>query len=295
MEPQVVADYSNIVGEGPLWHPGEGRLYWGDIQGGKIFRYDPATGKTEMLFEGPVVGGFTIQADGSLLLFMEYGRVAALIDGDLRNVIDSLPGEEGNRFNDVIADPEGRVFCGTMALNSDDAVAGKATGQLYRLDTDGSITQLLGGIGISNGLGFTPDRKQMYYTDSVAHAIYLFDYDQATGDITNQRVFATTPDALDEGIPDGMTVDAEGHVWSARAGGGKVVRYNTDGAEESTVRFPTANIISSVIFGGPDMRDLYVTTIGGDQRPQAGKEAGALFRVNVGIKGVPDFQSRVGL
>ena len=295
MEPRVVADYGNIVGEGPLWHPGEGRLYWGDILGGRLFRYDPATGESEMLFDGPVVGGFTIQADGSLLLFMEYGRVAVLRDGELENVIDSLPGEEEHRFNDVIADPAGRVFCGTMALDSDEAVAGTATGRLYRLDTDGSITQLLDGIGISNGMGFTPDRKGMYYTDSVARAIYLFDYVQATGDITSQRVFASTPDALDEGIPDGMTVDAEGHVWSARAGGGKVVRYSPDGVEESTVRFPTASIVSSLIFGGPQMTDIYVTTIGGDKRLEAGEEAGALFRVNLGIKGVPDFQSRVAL
>ena len=295
MDPKVIADYRNVTGEGPLWHAQEKRLYWGDIHGGKLFRYDPATGEHEMFFDGQVIGGFTIQADGSQLLFMEYGEVAILKDGELSTVIDKLPGEEEHRFNDVIADPAGRVFCGTMALNSDDAVSGDVTGRLYRVDTDGTITEILDGIGISNGLGFTPDRKQMYYTDSVAYAIYLFDYDEASGELSNQRTFVDTPRSDDEGIPDGMTVDAAGYVWSARAGGGRLVRYSPDGREERTVRFPTANIVSSVTFGGPDMTDTYVTTIGGDERPEEGTEAGALFQVNLGIAGVADFESRVTL
>ena len=295
MQPRVIVDYKNLIGEGPLWHSREKRLYWGDIHGGKLFRYDPATGEHETYFDGRVIGGFTIQTDGSQLLFMEYGEVAILKDGELTTVIDRLPGEEANRFNDVIADPAGRVFCGTMALDSDDAVLRGVTGRLYRLDTDGAITEVLDGVGISNGLGFTPDRKRMYYTDSVARAIYLFDYDEASGEISNQRVFAKAPDAEDEGIPDGMTVDAEGYVWSARAGGGKLVRYAPDGREDLTVSFPTANIVSSVTFGGPDMTDIFVTTIGGDKRPEAGAEAGALFQLNLGIAGVADFESRVGL
>ena len=292
-EPRVVVDYKNIVGEGPLWNTLDNRLYWGDITGGKLFRYDPATGDHEQIFEGAVVGGFTIQADGSLLLFMEHGRIAVLRDGQLTDIFQSLAGEEANRFNDVIADPRGRVFCGTMALDSSKGVSMEVVGRLYRLDTDGSITQLLDSVGISNGLGFTPDRKQMYYTDSPRHEIYLFDYNESTGEITNQRVFTTTPE--DEGIPDGMTVDAEGYVWSARAEGGRVVRYSPDGKLDRTVLFPTANIPSSLIFGGPEMTDIYVTTIGGDQRPGAGTDAGALFQMNFGIRGVSDFHSRVGL
>ena len=94
MEPEIVADYRNEVGEGPLWHPDEQRLYWVDIPNGRIFRYDPATGGHEQFFEGPVIGGFTIQADGSLLLFMERGAVAVLKGGRLEYVIDRLPGEE---------------------------------------------------------------------------------------------------------------------------------------------------------------------------------------------------------
>lgn len=296
MNPRVIADYKNIVGEGPLWHTQEKRLYWGDIVGGKLFRYDPETSEHELFFEGPVIGGFTIQSDGSQLLFMEYGKVAILnASGELSTVIERLPGEEKNRFNDVIADPLGRVFCGTMALDSEDAMSKRVTGKLYRLDTDGTITELLDGIGISNGLGFTPDRKQMYYTDSVENAIYIFDYHEASGDISNQRIFVNTPSEDHEGVPDGMTVDAEGYIWSARAGGGKLVRYSSNGREDLTVHFPTANIVSSVTFGGPDMTDIFVTTIGGDKRPEAGPEAGSLFQLNLGVVGVPDFKSQVRL
>jgi D-xylonolactonase len=129
----------------------------------------------------------------------------------------------------------------------------------------------------------------MYYTDSYARRIYLFDYDRETGDITNQRVFVETQG---EGIPDGMTVDADGYVWSARAGGSALVRYTPDGVEDLSVAFP-AKMVSSCAFGGRDMDELYVTTIGGDDRAEHGPGAGGLFRLRPGVKGVPDFFSRI--
>ena len=141
---------------------------------------------------------------------------------------------------------------------------------LYRLDTDGSITTVLDNVGLSNGMGFTPDRTRMYYTDSVARKIYLFDYDLETGDITNQRVFVETEG---EGVPDGMTVDADGYVWSASAGGSALNRYTPDGAKDLSVAFP-AKMVSSCAFGGRDMDELYVTTIGGNDRAEQGPGAG---------------------
>ena len=288
MDPEVIADYANIVGEGPTWNRLDNKLYWIDIMAGRIFHYDPVAGEHEEFYQGPILGGFTVQEDGSLLLFMEKGAVGVLREGKLSYMIDELPGEQENRFNDIIADPAGRVFCGTMPL--DGARIGDRLGSLYRLDTDGSTTKLLDGIGISNGLGFTTDRKQMYYTDSVEHSIYLFDYDVETGSISNRRVFVATPD--EPGVPDGMTVDAEGYVWSARAGGSVVNRYTPEGVEERTIRLPV-KIISSVAFGGADLTDIYVTTIGGDKKDEEGPLAGALFRLQLGIKGLPEFFSRV--
>ncbi|MGQ9553029.1 MAG: SMP-30/gluconolactonase/LRE family protein [Anaerolineae bacterium] len=283
MEPELIADYACLIGENPLWHPHEQRVYWTDIATGRLFRYHPASGQHEQFYQGDIVGGFTIQEDGSLLLFMARGAIKVWRDGELTTIVDEIPEERNSRFNDVIADPEGRVFCGTMS--SPDHL-----GSLYRLDTDGTIVRVLGGIATSNGLAFTPDRKQLYYTDSPKREIYLFDYDRASGTISNQRLFLRLPEG--EGVPDGMTVDAEGYVWSAHWDGGFLGRYTPDGREERRIYFP-AKRVSSVIFGGSDYNDIYVTTAGGDKKAEQGAGAGALFRLRLGIRGLPEFPSRI--
>jgi D-xylono/L-arabinono-1,4-lactonase len=285
MKPELIADYACVTGEGPLWHAAEQRLYWVDIPKGRLFRYHPASGAHEMCFEGRQLGGFTVQADGALLLFMDRGTVMLWRDGAFATVIEEIADERATRFNDVFADPAGRVFCGTMPTED-------RPGRLYRLDTDGTLTMLLNGIGCSNGMGLTPDHQHMYYTDTGAREIYLFDYDRASGTIGNQRVFVSNPP--EEGLPDGMTVDAQGYVWSARWDGGCLVRYTPAGVLERRISFP-AKKVSSVTFGGPDYTDMYITTAGGDNKPAEGAGAGALFRLNLGIQGVPEFTSRVGL
>lgn len=285
MELELVADYACATGENPLWHPEEEHVYWVDIPAGRLFRYDPRTGRHEQCLEGEPIGGFTLQADGSLLLFMARGAIRVWRDGFIKTIVEEIPDERTTRFNDVIADPEGRVFCGTMPTAD-------RLGRLYRLDPDGHLTILLEGIGCSNGMGFTPDRKGMYYTDSPRRVIYLFDYDQATGALSNQRVFVRTPEG--EGVPDGLTVDAEGYVWSARWDGSALYRYAPDGREVLRIPFP-AKKVSCPTFGGQDYGDLYVTTAGGAHKDREGPGAGALFRLRPGVKGVPEFRSRVGL
>ena len=285
MVPELMADYRCETGEGPLWHPMERQVYWSDIPRGRIFRLNPFSRRHEQIYEGRIVGGYTIQSDGSLLLFMDRGSVAVWRDGKLEYLVNEMEGETDNRFNDVAADPAGRVFCGTMPTDTRSAT-------LYRMDTDGSVTTVLEGVGLSNGIGFSPDQKQMYYTDSLARKIYIFDYDIDSGDITNQCVFVETPD--DGSIPDGMTVDAEGYVWGARWDGSSLYRYNPDGEQVAQIQFP-AKKVSSVIFGGVDLTDMYVTTAGGGNKAEEGPGAGGLFRLNVRIQGKPEFLSRVGL
>lgn len=284
---QLIADYKCQTGEGPLWHPDEKVVYWLDIPPGRLFRYNPITEHHEQCFdlEGESVGGFTIQTDGSLLLFMAKGAIKVWKNGQFKTIVESIPGEENSRFNDIIADPAGRVFCGTMPSPN-------KLGKLYRLDHDGSITEVLDEIHCSNGMGFTPDRKYMYYTDSGARTIYLFDYDATTSALTNQRVFLKTPD--NEGIPDGMTVDADGYIWTAKWDGYMLVRYAPDGTEERRIPFPTKKV-SCVTFGGDDYTDMYVTTAGGNNKTENGEHAGALYRLNLGIKGVPEFRSKISL
>ena len=292
MELELIADYQCVVGEGPLWHPDEQRVYWTDIVTGRLFRYDPASGQHEQIYSGEQVGGFTIQEDGALLLFMERGRIATWRDGTLSTLIEEIPAELETRFNDVIADPRGRVFCGTISPRWDEGETAVRRGRLYRLDPDMTLTVLLEGVGVSNGMGFTPDRRQVYYTDTPTLEVSIFDYDEATGALSNRRVFARASEG--EGAPDGMTMDAEGCVWSARWGGSCLVRYAPDGRELSRVQFP-ARKVSSAIFGGPDYSDLYVTTAGGHQKDVDGPGAGALYRLRPGVRGVPEFRSRAGL
>jgi len=285
-ELELIADYGCVVGEGPMWHPLEQRVYWLDIVTGRLFRYDPASGQHEQVYEaGEAIGGFTVQADGALLLFMARGAIKTWRDGQVTTVIDEIPEERHTRFNDVVADPVGRVYAGTMA-------AADRPGRLYRLDPDGTLTVILDDVGIPNGMDFTPDLTRMYFTDSTQRAIYLFDYDRATGALDNQRVWIETPP--DRGVPDGLTVDSQGYVWSARWDDGALYRYAPTGEVDRRIEFP-ARKVSSAIFGGPDYSDLYVTTAGGDSKPVEGPGAGALFRLRSDVRGRPPFLSRIGL
>jgi D-xylonolactonase len=284
MQPELIADYECHTGENPLWHPLERRVYWTDIPRGRLFRYDPATGQHEQCYSGVPVGGFTVQADGALLLFMARGAIATWRDGRLDTIVEEIPDERESRFNDVIADPAGRVFCGTMPTPA-------RRGRLYRLDTDASLHVVLEGVGISNGMGFTLDRQHLYHTDSIAHRIDLFDYDEQTGALSNRRVWLRLPE--NGGEPDGLTVDAQGYVWSARWDGSALYRYAPDGIEDRRIEFP-ARKVSSVTFGGDDLSDLYVTTaLDGGVKTDEGAGAGALFRLRPGIRGLPEFFSRI--
>jgi D-xylonolactonase len=164
---------------------------------------------------------------------------------------------------------------------------------LYRLDTDGSLHVVLEGVTVSNGMGFTSDRRHMYYTDSGPRQIYLFDYDEATGALSNQRIWLQVPEG--EGVPDGMTVDAQDSIWSARWDGGALYRYTPEGIEQQRIPFP-ARKVSSAVFGGPELSDLYITTaLSGGDRSAEGAGAGGLFRLRPGVRGLPEFFSRVNI
>lgn len=294
-EPEIVADTRCQTGEGPTWHPDEQALYWTDIPNGVLHRFDPASGRTDQVYQGESVGGITVQADGSLLLFGVRGSVRVWRDGQVvRTIVESIPGEQGTRFNDVIADPEGRVFAGTMATrDANDTIT--RPGTLYRFDLDGSYTPVWGGRTTPNGMGFTPDGAHLYATETTVgeQSIYRFRYERATGALADPRTWLQTPLDGSEGRPDGMTVDAEGAVWSARWAGGRVVRHAPDATPLGAVFFPAYNV-SSLTFGGADYTDAYVTTAAGNDPGTHGPSGGALFRVRIpGVRGVPEFRSRI--
>jgi D-xylonolactonase len=202
------------------------------------------------------------------------------------DVISEIPEEREGRFNDVIADPEGRVYCGTMPI-------GDRPGRLYRLDPDLTLTVVIEDAGLSNGLGFTPDLEYLYHSDSSDNRIITkLKYDRTTGNLTDRQFFFHPGE--NEGLPDGMTVDAEGYVWSAQWDGSALIRIAPDGNEVHRIPFP-AKKVSSVTFGGNDYRDAYVTTANVNGREEEGPGAGALFRVNLGVQGRPEFFSKIGL
>lgn len=281
-DPIVVANYQCELGEGPIWDPATDRVYWCDITRGRIFQYTPDTDADEELYHGPVVGGFTVQSDGSLLLFMEGGRIERWMDGRRTTVIEGIDGEADSRFNDVIADPRGRVFCGTMPTDD-------RGGRLYRLDTDGTVTELWDDLGIPNGMGFAPDEEVFYFVESEPELVYAFDYDAATGEISNRRVFADTTDQ--PGVPDGLTVDAEGYVWTARWDGGCVLRFAPDGTVDDRFELPVP-YVTSLCFGGPALGECYATTANWDDNA-GGDRAGALFRISTPYAGKAEYTSAI--
>lgn len=293
--PERVVDIECETGEGPLWHPDDGRLYWCDIPRGHVHRYDPAADDHDLVYrdDHERIGGFTVQRDGSLLLFQEAGAVRRLSRDDwtTETVVAPEPDRFHERFNDVVADPEGRVFAGVMP----DTERG-LPGQLYRLDVDGTFTLVRESCVLPNGMGFTPDLSRLYVTDtcevdpSEPGYIYRYDYDRESGQVADPTVFVDASDL--EGYPDGMTVDDEGHVWSAFWDGGALHRFAPDGTRCRTVAFDPRKV-SSLTFAGDASDTAYVTTACVDSRETEGAGAGSLYRVELGVSGRPEFRSAV--
>lgn len=278
---QVVADFSCLCGEGPLWHPDRELLYWIDVDNGNMYSYDPSQKAAKKVLKGEIIGGTTLQEDGQLLLFMERGQIALWSpDKGLRVQRDHTPGAEKTRFNDVIADPKGRVFAGTMP-------EGDHPGKLYRLDTDGSIRVVLEEVGQPNGMAFSPDRKTFYLADTRNRRIESFRYHLDSGQIDQRKTLIETPE--EHGQPDGMTVDEQGNLWLALWDGSGILRYDPKGKLLEKISLPVHNVTSLTFVG----QSAYVTSAGGGHRPDAGEQAGALFQLETDVSAPLEFRSRV--
>lgn len=278
----ALANYHCVTGENPLWHAEERRIYWEDIETGRLFRADPQRAEHECFFQGDRVGGFTFQADGSLLLF-EDNRIARLEPSGERRVL--LRGIDAGmvRFNDVIADPEGRVYAGTIGSSDE-------SGGLFCVERDGSVRLVWRGTGCANGMGFSPDHLRFYWTCSTTRRIYVADYDRATGALTRRRVLHAAGET--DGIPDGLAVDSRGHLWSARWDGHAVYHLDERGDVIDRIAFPVAKV-SSLTFGGPNLDEAFVTTAGGTGEAEGGPE-GTLFRLmGLGTTGQGTHRSRI--
>lgn len=259
---EMLAAENAKVGEGPLWIASERSLYWTDIQTGRCFRYDPSTGTNETIHRGVFVGGLTVNRNGGMIFGTWDGVMLWRSDNDWRWYRKDESDRGDMRFNDVTAGPDGSFYAGPAN--------GDRMGNLHRFKPDGTHEIVADSVSISNGMGWSPDLSTFYYTDSIPKQIYAFDYDSSAHKFANKRVFVQLGDEL--GVPDGMTVDSEGFVWSANWGGGCVIRFDPDGKEERRVMMP-ATQSSSVMFGGSDLTDIYVTSANSG----TGEEPGALM------------------
>jgi L-arabinonolactonase len=294
VEIRLLVDSKNHLGEGPLWDVEEQRLYWIDSSAAEIWSCQADGSDVQIYYVPSHIGSMALRAKG--------GAVVALANGfslydfktqRLTHLGNPEPGEPENRLNDGKVDRRGRFLAGYMSYDHDreDANRGQRpvrNSSLYRLDPDLSITHLDSGIICSNGPCWSPDDKTFYFADSYDNTLYAYDYDIDTGEVSNRRVLATSHDL--PGTFDGCTVDAEGYIWTAHVFGGRLIRYAPDGSIDRMIPFPLRNL-TSVMFGGPNLDILYVTSMGRPIKgvPQKEATAGSVYAVHgLGVKGLPE-------
>jgi sugar lactone lactonase YvrE len=278
---ELVVEARATLGEGPVWDGRRGVLWWVDIVGGFVHRFEPANGTDRVLPVGSMVGAVALRRNGSLLAALE-DRLAVLDPetGSLETMLELRDGD-GLHCNDGKCDPAGRFWIGRMA----DGVGN--TGSLWRIDPDLATECRMTGLAIPNGLDWSPDGRTMYFVDSAWHEVRAYDYEAATASMGEGRTLVGFAD--DGSVPDGLTVDADGCIWIARWGAGCVVRVTPDGAIVDRIDLPVSQA-TSCSFGGENLEDLYITTAHEDFGPaDFAREplAGNLFRCRPGVRGLP--------
>lgn len=281
-EARLVIDAKATLGEGPCWDEHKQQLYWVDIPEKKLHTFDPYTGESQSIHLEQQIGAAVVRQSGGMVVALEHGLYFLdLTTEELTHIHDPEQHVPTNRFNDGKVDPAGRFWVGTMSL---DPKASK--GSLYRLNLDASVSTMIEGVSISNGLAWSIDKQTMYYIDTPTKQIVAYDYDEASGDISNKR---TVISIEDEGHnPDGMTIDAEGFLWVAEWGGSQVCRWNPNtGAKVASIKLPVS-LVTSCTFGGKNLDELYITTARTrltEEQLQEQPQAGGLFMVKPGVSG----------
>jgi L-arabinonolactonase len=278
-EVERVLRLGHEIGEGPLWSPEEGMLYWVDIPAATCHRWKPGEKRYESFVLPEPIGCLGFRQEGGFIVALKNGlHFWSPETQKLEFLVDPEADKPWARFNDGAVDRAGRFWTGTMDDNGNS--------KLYRYDPDGSLHVMETGITCSNGIGFSPDNRTFYYSDSQVYTVYAYDFKLESGEIGNRRIFRK----FENGDPDGITVDSEGFIWVAVWGGWDVERYDPDGTLvkriEMPVQYPTCPI-----FGGEDLNELYVTSakyLLNQSGRQSQPMAGDLFCVRTDVKGLPE-------
>ena len=282
---QCLSENRSLLGEGPCWSPRDGALYWVDILTPSIHRFDTSTAQDTEIKLGAMVSLAIPKATGGLLVATP-GGLMTFDDATKRLSLLCHPEADrpGNRYNDGKCDRMGRLWVGSLDMGT-----AANRGNLFRVDPDGNWKKMDTGFTVANGLGWSPDNKRMYFTDSTRRTIYVYDFDLLSGNIANRRNFITL--RANEGTPDGLTVDEEGCLWVAVWDAWRVSRYSPQGEELLRIRMPVPRP-TSCCFGGPDLDTLYVTSASvrlNEDALRAAPLSGSLFAIKIpGVRGLPE-------
>jgi D-xylonolactonase len=276
------------LGEGPLWNPRRQQLFWTDIFERRIWVHDPQSGTNRVFWQGELqVGGFAFTRDDALVLCTDRGVFRLRIDSSGApqgepELLFRVPLAPDEMFNDITTDPAGRLFAGTLDRT-------RSTGTLYRFERARPPTAVLHDVGCSNGMTFSLDERSFFHTDSAAYRITRYAYDRGTGDISSPAVHYQG--RREDGAPDGITIDREGCLWSAFWGASVVRRLDPEGRPIQEIRIP-ARQPSSVMFGGPALDQLYITSAAqgaADLATGLGRDGaflgGPVYRFSPGVAG----------
>jgi sugar lactone lactonase YvrE len=260
-------------GEGPVWSPRWGGLRWVDMLAGDVLALG-SDGSIERRHVAQVAAALRPWRGVGAVIGIERGFALEDPDGTIRP-LDEVWGDPSVRMNEGGCDPDGRFYCGSMAYDQREGAA-----SLYRLDPDGTVHLALEGLTVSNGLDWSPDGTLAYHNDTATHTIAVYSYDRDAG-LTGRRTLAAL-----EYRPDGLTVDAQGGVWTALSDGGAVRRYTPEGELDAVIDVP-ARKVTACTFGGESLEDLFITTSREGLQPGDDPLAGALFRAAPGVRGLP--------
>jgi sugar lactone lactonase YvrE len=280
MDLDVAFAVEDGLGEAPSWDPATGTLLWVDVPGDRIHRGDPRTGAFTTVPCAGTVSAVVPRAAGGLVGATDHGFAEIHDDGAFTVLAPLDLPRDGMRMNDGKCDPQGRFWAGSMAR-----AATPHAGTLYRLDQDHTAHPVLGNLSVSNGLGWSPDGAHMYFIDTADQGVDEVVLDG--GGVASRRRLVNIE--REHGVPDGMTVDAEGLLWVVMAYGGQVRRYSPDGRLDRVVRLPVT-FTTSAAFGGADLAQLFITT--GAERLSAAERAeqplaGSVFVCTPGVRGLP--------